>query len=324
MVRLLHAIQPLVPCVVMLCTLLLEAARFLRCCLRSPAALAAENLFLRKQLALYQARHVKPQHATNAIRVALVWLSQWFDWQPALAVVQPETFQRWRRQGCHLFWRDTSCPGRPPIPVELPTLIRQMARDNLTWGQRCIANALQLKLGLRVSPRTVRKYMSRHLNRAPGQRVPAQRWRTFVHKHAWDLIVHGVLVDVIQGLHALLIRLLQSPQRWWRHAVSNAGHGTPQDHTAALPLLCGTMSAPVAWAADTGEVISVDQRSPPDGNPSCIHAPGLATRAISVDRFAVCPAGAALCGWQRAGPHTWGAKLPRMAGSRVAPWRRAA
>ena len=72
MVRLSCAIQYLVPYVVMLCTLLLEAARFLGCCLRSPAALAAENLFLRKQLALYEARHVKPRHATNAMRVALV------------------------------------------------------------------------------------------------------------------------------------------------------------------------------------------------------------------------------------------------------------
>ena len=96
-------IRHLVPCAVMLCTLLLDAERFLWCCLRSPTALAAENLFLRKQLALYQARHVKPRRATDAIRVDLVWLSQWFDWQPALAVVHPETFKRWRCQGCHLF-----------------------------------------------------------------------------------------------------------------------------------------------------------------------------------------------------------------------------
>ena len=119
MVRLSRAIQPLGPWGVMLCALLLEAARFRRCWLRSPAALAAENLFLRKQLALYEACHVKPRHATDAMRVALVWLSQGFDWQPALAVVQTETFRRWRRQGCPLFWRDTSCPGRPAIPVEL-------------------------------------------------------------------------------------------------------------------------------------------------------------------------------------------------------------
>jgi len=44
MVYLSREIHHLMPCVVMLCTLLLEAARFLRCCLRPPAALAAENL----------------------------------------------------------------------------------------------------------------------------------------------------------------------------------------------------------------------------------------------------------------------------------------
>ena len=54
-----------------------------------------------------------------------------------------------------------------PDPPELQALIRQMARDNLTWGQRRIANELRLKLGLQVSPRTVRKYMPQHLDRAP-------------------------------------------------------------------------------------------------------------------------------------------------------------
>jgi hypothetical protein len=76
-----------------------DTTRFLRLGLRSPTALAAENLFLHKQLALYEERHVKPTRATNATRFALVWLSRWFDWRPALAIVQPETFSRWCRQG---------------------------------------------------------------------------------------------------------------------------------------------------------------------------------------------------------------------------------
>ena len=129
-------------CVCLLYTLLTDAVRFLRCCLRSPAALAAENLFLRKQLALYQERHIKPQRATNATRFTLVWLAQWFNWPQALTVVQPETFRRWRRQEFRLFWHSTPSPGRPLIPGELQALIRQMARENLTWGQRRIANEL--------------------------------------------------------------------------------------------------------------------------------------------------------------------------------------
>jgi hypothetical protein len=39
--------------------------------------------------------------------------------------------------------------------------IRRMAHDNPSWGQERIANELLLKLGLRVSPRTIRKYMSK-------------------------------------------------------------------------------------------------------------------------------------------------------------------
>jgi hypothetical protein len=51
--------------------LLLAIAQFLRLCLRPSAALAAENLCLRTQLALYQERQVKPRHATDATRCIL-------------------------------------------------------------------------------------------------------------------------------------------------------------------------------------------------------------------------------------------------------------
>ena len=44
--------------------------------LTSRAQLAAENLFLRKQLALYQERRTKPRRADVSTRVALVLLSQ--------------------------------------------------------------------------------------------------------------------------------------------------------------------------------------------------------------------------------------------------------
>jgi hypothetical protein len=43
---------------------LMDAWRFLLLCLRPSLALAVENLFLRKPLALCQERHVKPQRAT--------------------------------------------------------------------------------------------------------------------------------------------------------------------------------------------------------------------------------------------------------------------
>jgi hypothetical protein len=111
-------------------TLFVDALHFLWLCLRSPTALAAENLFLRQQLALYQERHMQPRRATNATRFALSWLARWFDWRQALVIVRPQTFTRWHRQGFHLFWRWKSTPGRPPIPADLQALIRRMAREN--------------------------------------------------------------------------------------------------------------------------------------------------------------------------------------------------
>jgi hypothetical protein len=48
--------------------------------LRSPAALAAENLFLRKQLGLYVERKKKPRRATDAVRFTMAHLYRFFDW----------------------------------------------------------------------------------------------------------------------------------------------------------------------------------------------------------------------------------------------------
>jgi putative transposase len=188
MTRFMHLLRTLSQLAKTLLTLLVDAVRFISLCLHPCPALAAENLFLRKQLALYQERHVKPRRATNAARLALVWLGRWCDWRQALAVVQPDTFLRWHRKGFRLFWRWQSRPGRPRIPVELQAIIHQMAQDNPPWGQERIANELLLKLGLRVSPRTVRKYMLTRLDRGPDKRVQSQRWSTFVRNHTQAIV----------------------------------------------------------------------------------------------------------------------------------------
>jgi transposase InsO family protein len=185
--------------------LVLDTTCFLRLCLRTPVALAAENLFLRKQLAMYQERDIKPKRATNATRFTLVWLSRWFDWRQILMVVQPETFTRWHRQGFRLFWRWKSQPGRPQLPDELRALIRQMARENPTWGQERIANELLLKLGLRVSPRTVRKYIPKRLDYGPGTRGQSQRWATFVRNHAQAIVACDFCVAITATFRILYV-----------------------------------------------------------------------------------------------------------------------
>jgi putative transposase len=79
-----------------------DALRWLGLLCRSPKSLEAENLFLRRQLALYIERGVKPRRLDVATRVSLVVLSKLFDWRNALVVVQPATLIRWHRAGWRL------------------------------------------------------------------------------------------------------------------------------------------------------------------------------------------------------------------------------
>src|ERR1700694_291985 len=91
---------------------------FFRSILRTPQAVAAENLFLRKQLALYVERKTRPHRATDAVRFTMAQLSRFFQWRDALIVVKPDTLIRWHRKGFRLFWKWKSRPtGRPRVPV---------------------------------------------------------------------------------------------------------------------------------------------------------------------------------------------------------------
>jgi putative transposase len=188
----------------MLLDLAQAALRFLLLGTRSSAAIKAENIFLRKQLALYLERNVKPRRASDATRLSLVLLSRLFAWQDALINVKPETFLRWHRKGFRFLWRWKSKPrGRPRVPANLQELIFKMAQENSTWGEERIAAELLLKLGIRVSPRTVRRYMP--LDTGPGKRVPSQRWMTFVRNHAQAILACDFLVAVTTSFRVLYV-----------------------------------------------------------------------------------------------------------------------
>ena len=133
---------------------LTDLLRLIALSVRRGRSLEAENLFLRRQLALYKERGIKPRRIDAATRISLVVLSRLFDWREALLVVRPETLIRWHRAGWRLLWRWKSRPGRPPIPLELRQLIRRMATENPLWGEERIANELLLKL--RVGANLVR------------------------------------------------------------------------------------------------------------------------------------------------------------------------
>jgi transposase InsO family protein len=180
------------------------ALRFLLLGTHSSAAIKAENIFLRKQLALYLEREVKPRRADDATRLSMVLLSRLFAWQNALVSVKPETFLGWHRKSFCLLWRWKSRPrGRPRVPERLQELILKMARENSTWGEERIAAELLLKLGIRVSPRTVRRYMP--LDVGPGKRLPSQRWMTFVRNHARAMLACDFFVVVTARFRVLYV-----------------------------------------------------------------------------------------------------------------------
>jgi putative transposase len=132
-------------------------------------------------------RRIKPRRLDDATRLTLGILARFLEWRGVLTVVQPETLLRWHRQGFRLFWRWKSRRrGRPPIPEHLKALIAEMARANRTWGEERIAAELLLKLGISVSPRTVRRYMKRP--GPSGRGAKTQMWSTFLRNHAREVL----------------------------------------------------------------------------------------------------------------------------------------
>ncbi len=179
---------------------------FILTCLRSHAAVAAENLFPRKQLGLYIERKVRPRRATDSIRFVLAHLSRFFDWRNALTMVKPDTLIRWHRRGFRLFWKWKSRPrGRPRVPVNLQKLIVEIAMDNPSWGEERIADELLLKIGIQISPRTIRRYIPKPPWRPAD---PSQLWMTFVKNHTKAIIAADFFVVVtatFQFVYVLIV-----------------------------------------------------------------------------------------------------------------------
>jgi putative transposase len=227
--------------VVVLGNLVRDGIQFLGSCFSSRTSLAAENLFLRKQLSFYQEHQIRPRRLTNSARFVLVFWSRFFEWRSSLLIVKPATLIGWHRNAFRLFWKWKSRPGRPPLPEDLRKLIAEMVRENPTWGQERIADELWLKLGIRVSPRTVRAYW-------PGDgpstrlRAPSQNWSTFVRNHAQALlacdfvavtvrfrILYILLVMEIGSRRMVRISITENPTAEW--TIQQLREAIPSDHS---------------------------------------------------------------------------------------------
>src|SRR3954466_5145661 len=107
-------------------TIVSDGLSFFAAVSRRRRALAAENLFLRKQLALFREREKKARPTTPADRFVFSKLACWFDWRRALMIVKPATLIGWHRNAFRLFWRWKSRPvGRPRVTAEVRDIIRR-------------------------------------------------------------------------------------------------------------------------------------------------------------------------------------------------------
>ena len=146
---------------------------------RTRAALQAEILALRHQLAVFQKNAPGRLRLQRSDRFLWVLLSRfWSGWRRCLQMVQPDTVLRWHRRAFAWYWTRKSrrLPGRPEVAADIRDLIRRMRQANPLWGAPRIHGEL-LKLGIKVAPSTVARYLPR------PRKPPSQTWRTFLTNH---------------------------------------------------------------------------------------------------------------------------------------------
>ena len=85
----------------------------------------------------------------------------------------------------------------------LQALIAEMVCENPTWGQARVASELALKLGISVSPRTVRAYWPEDLK--PNRGASSQRWMTFIRNHAKAVVACDFVVVVTARFQILYV-----------------------------------------------------------------------------------------------------------------------
>jgi transposase InsO family protein len=150
---------------------------------RSKSDLVLENAFLRQQLIVLKRQAKQPPLAARDRVLFVLLASKLRSWKQALAIVQPDTLLRWHRDLFRWVWKRKSRPrrtdGRPPLSENIVALIKQMAKENRSWGAKRIRGEL-LKLGLQVSKNTICKYV----RQVRSPHTPNQNWATFLRNHA--------------------------------------------------------------------------------------------------------------------------------------------
>jgi putative transposase len=154
---------------------------------RSEFAKDVELLVLRHQLVVLGRQAGRPS-LRPADRALLAALARVLPRRRRHAlIVTPQTLLRWHRELVRSKWaQPRRSRGRPPVDDRVRELVLRLARENPRWGYPRIAGEL-LKLGLRVSPSTVRRLLlGAGLRPAPRRAGPS--WRDFLRQQAASTI----------------------------------------------------------------------------------------------------------------------------------------
>jgi transposase InsO family protein len=131
-------------------------------------------------------------------------------------LVSPRTLLRWHRALVRRRWRQPPGKrGRPRVPAEVRATVLRLAQENPRWGHRRIAGELA-KLGLRVSPSTVRRLLVRtRLGPAPRRSGPG--WREFLRAQATSIVACDFMTveSVLLRRYYVLFFIAHASRRVW-------------------------------------------------------------------------------------------------------------
>ena len=137
-------------------------------------------------------------------------------------LVTPRTLLRWHRALVRRKWRQQAGQrGRPPMSAEVRALVLRLGRENPRWGHRRIGGELA-KLGLRVSPTTVRRLLAR-AGLGPAPRRSGPSWREFLRAQAPSIVACDFFTveSVLLRRYYVLFFIAHASRRVWLAGCSS-------------------------------------------------------------------------------------------------------
>jgi putative transposase len=134
----------------------------------------------------------------------------------SVLLMTPRTLLRWHRALVRRKWREPARRrGRPPLSGEIRELVLRLARENPRWGHRRICGELA-KLGLRVSPTSIRRLLAR-AKLEPAPRRPGPSWREFVRAQAASIVACDFFTveSVLLRRYYVLFFIAHASRRVW-------------------------------------------------------------------------------------------------------------